>query len=281
MPVPGLSLLGFMEQQEALSYMQARCIFPDMSQPALLQHWCQATARRGQAVSSPENATVEDLDPSYTAHTQLVMANPRYLPTVAGCAASFKTVEIAPLLAFQFDVEDDRIDLDPAIDPTDMAQLLPICLPTTLANINFRSGDLPHGFWVKSRDLNLRLLGRGNAQDLASQSLMIGMAFGAGSPFVQVVRVAGRCYLRNGYHRARVLLRAGATHMPCLFLETADPTAIGAIGGGATFTLARLAQPHPPTVGHFTDQRAYAVTMRRNSRLLQVTWSEMTVPEDD
>lgn len=97
---------------------------------------------------------------------------------------------------------------------------------------------------------------------------------------MHVIRVDGRCYLRNGFHRVRGLLKAGATHIPCVLLEGTDFAQVGAVGGGATFERACLESKNPPTCGHFTDERAYAVTLRQMSRLIHITWSMYECPDD-
>jgi hypothetical protein len=106
---------------------------------------------------------------------------------------------------------------------------------------------------------------------------MAGALFGANSPLTQVVRFRERCYLKNGYHRAYLLLGEGVSHMPCLLLHASEYALVGAQGGNATFDRELLESDDPPTCGHLTDERSYRVRLKPMRRVISVTWAEHTV----
>ena len=137
------------------------------------------------------------------------------------------------------------------------------------------------GLLIRSRDLNYRVLGALNhVEDPRALVFTTGIVSGVSSNLVQVNEYDGKCYLRNGYHRAWALRAAGATHVPCLYLETNEFHWIGAVGDGATFDRADLESGNPPTCGYFTEARALEVDLRVVSRIIHVTWSEFVLPEE-
>lgn len=52
MPVPGLSLVGFMEEQAAIAYLRNRCIPPDPTDAALVAVWNTAKAPYALSIGS-------------------------------------------------------------------------------------------------------------------------------------------------------------------------------------------------------------------------------------
>ena len=109
---------------------------------------------------------------------------------------------------------------------------------------------------------------------------MTGVFCAISSNLAQVVRCNDRTYLKNGVHRAYALRSAGATHMPCLYLETSDWSAVGAVGGSSTFDRDLLESANPPTCAHFSQGRAMNVTLRTMTRIVEVTWSDRIVSDD-
>jgi len=203
--------------------------------------------------------------------------NPRYAATVAGMTdATFKLVELAPLIAYQFHVATDRTDelCAPLSHPPRVAELLPVCLPQDLEIAPSQLATLPSSLCFKTSSLNLRIMGAGQLGIDAAQHFIAGIAFGPSSNLVQVIRFEGRCYLRNGFHRAFGLARAGATHIPCIFMEAANFEQVGVLGAMQTFGRELLESDDPPTVGHLTADRAYPVSLRTITRVITVSWSE-------
>jgi hypothetical protein len=65
MPRAGLSLLGFMDQDDALNYLRSWCVPVDDSDIALIAEWHAARAARGNPTP---NAGNPDMQPLSTAH---------------------------------------------------------------------------------------------------------------------------------------------------------------------------------------------------------------------
>jgi hypothetical protein len=201
--------------------------------------------------------------------------------------SEFKLVEIDPLLAFQAHIELPRVDAlcGPLAGRTDLPSLLAICLPTD-PPIDIRPGagfdyTVEPGSTAQkgsatfvSDNMNVRVLAGGPVgSDDARRLFVGGVAFGEATRFIQVVRFGGRFFLRNGYHRAYGLRRAGVTHMPAIVIEGNNYSDTGAQQGG-TFDRKLLESDHPPVCGHYTQGRAIEVTLRASRRVITAAWTE-------
>jgi hypothetical protein len=278
MPSHGMSLVGFMDQAQAIAHLRDFCIPTDGSDAALAAEWKAATARIGPPIA---NAGLPGILPIPEAHAHYIATVAR-LPRVASMLAAnpdvgFRMVEIDPLLSFQFTVSRRVSDGHAAGfgSPPSMDELLRACLPLEQPAEKSRIARGPQSLLLKTPSLNVRLesagvLGPG----------MLGVRFGVDLPLVRVVRHDGRCYLRNGFHRAVGLRIAGATHMPCLFRDNAEADAIGMKADGTTFPQALMRSQNPPTLAHFTSGRAHDVVLRTMSKVLHVTWSEYVIADD-
>lgn len=285
MPVPGLSLVGLMEEQAAVAYLRNRCIPPDPADAALVAAWNTAKAQLGAPFATAGHPDIQEIPADHMPYLQGVMTNPRFNATIEGMANwAFKLVEVEPLLAFQFHVETNRSDdLCGASGPNPSVEtMLPVCLPHQLETVQLQIIGQQNGFMIRAHSLNLRLLGAGLpiGANAAQHITFGGIGYGVSSPLIQVVSFGGRCYLKNGYHRAYGLRKAGATHIPCLLLEATDYAHVGALGGDATFERTLLESANPPTCGHFAQNRAYSVTLRKMTRMIHVGWTEYAVPDD-
>jgi hypothetical protein len=277
MPTPGLSLVGFMDQHQAINYFRAACIPTDPSDAALVAEWNAAKAKLGASFGNygrPDIQAIPSKDQAYIQQLQQELWVQQALASYPG--ASFQVVEIDPLLAFQFHIlknhSDDHcsgLGLGPSI-----ADLLPICLPTAAPQENIRISPQGQSFLIAADSLNFRIVAQGWFQ----AENRVGIQFGIGLPFVHVARWNGRCYLTNGFHRALGARIRGAGRIPCLFRDVATPEEIGIRSDGTTFSVDLLNSSDPPTLGHFTRDRAYDVPIRRVSRILQVNWAEHALP---
>lgn len=184
-------------------------------------------------------------------------------------------VEIDPLLAFQFTVGDGRSKHHGAAlgqNPS-VVDLLPICLPLAPPSENFQTFSSPNSMMLKARSLNVQNFGGG-----VFNAAFMGIQFGVSLPFVHVVRHNGRCYLHNGFHRALAIRKAGATHAPCILRDVADHASVGIHAG--TFGATLLESANPPTLGHFTQGRAYDVQLKNVARYLHVSWADYVIPDE-
>ncbi|MDQ2832196.1 MAG: hypothetical protein M3Y50_00315 [Acidobacteriota bacterium] len=75
----------------------------------------------------------------------------------------------------------------------------------------------------------------------------------AGSPFFEVAHYAGRWFLRDGYHRAYNLLRAGVFYLPAVIVQARTLKELGAVLP-RFFSEVILFSDHPPWVSDFLEE---------------------------
>lgn len=189
MPVPALSLLGFMDQQLAFNYLRNLCLCPDTSDAALRKMWLDAQKRIGRTRARAGQPDIKDIPPGHEPYLAGVQNNPRFGDTVGPFRWSLKLVEIAPLLAYQFHVETNRGASVHAAGLTkpSVEAMLPLCLPHNAAACSYV--PLPQGnsregsLLLRSPDLNFRVLGAGPlGSDATRMVAFMGIACGESSP---------------------------------------------------------------------------------------------------
>lgn len=280
MPTPGLSLLGFMEQPAAAAYLSQVCVPPPDVNPH--ESWVEARRALGAPTKNSGRPAIMPFPKEHFEYVEKLKSHPRFLNSLEGMIWDFKLVELDPVLAFQFHVFTERTDdLCAALShPPTMGELLSVCLPLDLEQPATGMSMQPNSLSLWSHSMNFRVhhfgqVGLDPGQKFAAFGIVVGPAF----PLMQVIQFEGRCFLRNGYHRAYGLKKKGVTHVPCLFFETDDYAKIGAPGGNATFERALLESADPPTCAHLTDERAYPVMLKNLTRVVQLTWSDYVLPE--
>lgn len=286
MPMNGLSLVGFLERNLAQIYFQQACILPSLALDYLDQEYDQARTKLGPPFPNAGQPSIEAIPAAYNTYLQGVLSNPRFPLSLMGITAwSFNLVEIDPILAFQFHVTEKAANSHGAgmSDPPTIQEMLTACLPQQVTGEQPIISIQASGLLIKSKDLNYRMMAVLNHAENPNDQINInGALTGFGSNIVQVVRFDNRCFLRNGYHRAYSLRKAGATHMPCLLLDVDNFEGVmpGAGGGLSTFERSLLESPNPPTCGHFAQGRAYNVVLRAMARIIHVTWTDHVVADD-
>jgi hypothetical protein len=267
-----------MEQATAMDYLRNFCVVPDAGDPALLQQWEEARLRLGAPMAQAGAPNVSDIPTEHRPYLEGVIRNPRFADTVGTLPWSFQLVEVDRLLAYQAHVITRPATTTVTGGGPTVDEMLARCLPHALENVPYEIVSRPDGFAIRSPDLNLRMFHFGGplAHNPIQQLILAGLAFGVASPLVQVVRLDGRCYLKNGFHRAYELRRAGADQIPCILLEGNDWSQVVPPGPGAFGRDLRafLESEDPPTCGHFTQERAYPVTLKEAIRVIDVRVSE-------
>jgi hypothetical protein len=274
MPSPGLSLVGFMNETQAIPHLTKIC-FPaaNSTDDQIRAEWNAARAKLGEPFAKAGQPDILPIPEAHAGHvTQLIQQQwVQGLSDGQLTPAHIWLVEIDPLLAFQFTVNLDRsahhctvVAQPPAYD-----ELLKICLPLaqTPEKFDFLLGA--QSLILRSRTLNLGIRTAG-----VFNGAFGGFVFGPVLPFVHVTRVNGRCFLFDGYHRAVGLSRAGATHVPCIVRDVPDLLSAGVKSDGSTFGESIFAAAHVPTIGHFARGRAHEVSLRATSRIMHVSWAE-------
>jgi hypothetical protein len=275
MSTPGLSLVGYLDRPRAIEHLRTTCVFASDSDEALADEWARAKAKLGGAFPKAGVPAVLPPTSESQAHFQLALTEKAFQRGGAFHGAFPVFVEIAPILAAQCTIDLDRIAHHVGATPLPpLERMLEICLPSKPRAEPFHTLATPQSLSLKTKSMNVKL-GVGGV----FHNSILGVAFGVSSPHVRVVRYNGRFHMQNGFHRAVGLGLAGATHLPCLLKDIDNPMDIG-ITAGATFSLRELESDNPPTLGHFTHGRAHEVQLRSLSRVLHVSWSEYTVPDE-
>ena len=92
-----------------------------------------------------------------------------------------------------------------------------------------------------------------NVQLRVTQDPAMPVAVYAGSPYFEVAQYAGRWFLRDGYHRAYNLLRAGIFRLPAVIVRARTLEELGAVQP-RFFSEAILLSEHPPMVTDFLNE---------------------------
>jgi hypothetical protein len=92
-----------------------------------------------------------------------------------------------------------------------------------------------------------------NVQLRVTQDPAMPVAVYAGSPFFEVAQYAGRWFLRDGYHRAYNLLRAGIFRLPAVIVRARTLEELGAVQP-RFFSEAILLSEHLPFVTDFLNE---------------------------
>ncbi len=278
MPVDGLSLVGFMEEQEAIAYLDERCVWEDASTAALRHHWNEARSRLGRPVGNAGHPEITELPEEFEPYLAQVRQTAGYEELQESFAdPSFALVELGPLLAYQHHIETARaFKVAKLPDPSEISMkvLLEICLPLRQERYEPQVSDDDNGVTVRSDSLNLRLVKRGLFENGDGRYQVAGALMGMTGPLFHVARFNDRLYLRNGFHRAFALQQAGVRHIPSVIIDTPLFENTGALGGRSTFDRTMLDRDDPPTVAHYAEDRASAVRLRRLSKVITVVWRE-------
>jgi hypothetical protein len=265
----------------------AHCVPVNPDIPALIVEWQAAQARKGAPMVSGK-PNIQDIPTANQPYVKTLMQQEWLTKFLAlQPAAEFKLVEIDPLLTIHFMVDLERSTERCGALPQNpnVADLLPVCLPAKYSEEKINMVRLPDGqtkqvsvgaLLLTARSLNVRVVDAGYFQ----ADYKIGIQFGIPVPLVQVVRFNGRCYLYDGLHRTIGARRKGATHIPCIFRDVQSAADVGLRSDRSTFALPVLEAADAPTVGHFTQGRAYEVQLKRYKRIVHVTWAEYAIVDE-
>lgn len=292
MPTPGLSLFGFFsDAEQAIGYLRRDCVpAPGRdSETALAQEWRDARARIGPRIAGAGVADLQPVPVPFQPYLEALLEQAWMRACLGDLeGASFRLVEIDPLLCHQLAIDTSRVDrlLEGLGSPT-IAALLDVCLPMAHPPLSYD----PSPVWpdstsviVKSPRNDLRI-DRFGVFAAGTDTVLLGARLRLAKPFVHVARVDGRCYLLNGYHRLFGCRQAGATHAPCVFRDVPDHEAAGLAGtrladGQIRFPVGLLTSDNPPTMAHFTRGRAHRVALRAKSRVVHVSWHQYLVHDE-
>ncbi len=271
-----------MELPQALEYLRMACKVDDASDAALEAEWKAARAKLGAAFPNAGLPAILPIPPAAMPYIAALSAQPHVAPMLAGpyAGTTFAMVEIDPLLAYQFSVDEVRQlhHHNGANTNVGLEELLELCLPMHWGLENVFQYRQQNSAMFVSHGLNFHAAQQGIMQ--TPVGLFVGIQAGVSIPWVHVTRFNGKCYLHNGFHRSVGARARGATHIPCILRDVMDHASAGVVGQGMTFDAALLDSANPPTVGHYTQGRAYDVTLKTFTRTINVSWSDYVVSQD-
>jgi hypothetical protein len=159
---------------------------------------------------------------------------------------SLGVVDLRRLLAFQ-----RRVSFNPTLPSITVPHE---CDWDRLIEIAFASPspvtcDVVHDSKKKTITLQSR---NPNVQLRVTQDPAAPVTVYAGSPFFEVAQYAGRWFLRDGYHRAYELLRAGIFQLPAVIVHARTLDELGATQP-QFFSETTLLSEHPPFVSDFLN----------------------------
>jgi hypothetical protein len=163
-----------------------------------------------------------------------------------GLQWSLGVVDLRQLLAFQ-----RRLSFNPSIpdmvipSQDDWDGLIDITFASPSPVVyDLLHDDLSSTITLQSTNPNVHLR--------VTDSPLAPLAVHAGSPFFEVAEYAGRWFLRDGYHRAYHLLRAGIFYLPSVIVHARTLDELGAVRP-RFFSEGTLLSAHPPLVSDFLD----------------------------
>jgi hypothetical protein len=256
MPI-GRWLAGFMDQDH-FRQKSGHMLLPQPENP-VLERWEQARANLAVAPPALSNAAVRPIEDAFADHLLTVGGTDLFRAQTSGRNWSFAWVDIRETVALQ---ESINLDYARAVAARISAvsgerEILDLCLPRDLrpqGQTYHITGASSHGVTIHSEDLNLIVM-RANVEATESKDpgdpsvARLGFILGKAWHHVHVLSVGGRCYLKNGYHRAVGLAEAGVREMPCVVLHVDD---LGA-AECERWSHRLLTSERPPRVGDFLD----------------------------
>ena len=214
MPTPGISLVGFLDQDTAINYLLNDCKATNEDKAALIEEWQAAKVQLGAtAVANSGHPDIRPIPAEQQSYVQKVLARPVFQREWRD--AAIVLIEIDLLLAHQVSIDLSRAERSCGMlssSPT-LDDVFAICLPLSAPNEQLKVVHGENSLLLKSTNLNMRIH-RG-----INNPPFMGIQFGLSSPFVHVARNGGRCYLCDGYHRAFRLRGLGVTHIPCVLRD--------------------------------------------------------------
>jgi len=247
--VQGRYLLGVTEPEEARSFLRHECD-ADLSAADFSERTAQAQRRRG---ARPPVATLpgpEGVPEDWRPHLEAVVARPLFQRLYGELPWRFAAVPVASLIAVQAHLHFTHALRRAGAQPG-TADVLELCLPVQPEALELWGGVTrgdPPSVSLMTRDPNVQI----TAAKMETQPLRVTFTIGKTALFLQVARLDGRLYLKNGTHRAVGLAAAGVRLLPCVLVDVADVDGLPKL-----LPFRALRSDHPPLVTDFLDPDLY------------------------
>ncbi len=275
-------LFGHMKEPEARTFL-ADCVFPEDA-GSRLEALC---ARAGRALDpvGPEGLIPDVVeDDGTSARLDEIARNPRIAEVVKDNSWSLRLVEIDRLACFQKRVNVDYAEsVSSGVDLSSPQTLTDFCLTEKYlkrrSELNDERPD--HLYAIRADGTDLRVLRSREETNESDSSRTISFQVGWGPPFVQVVHLADRYVLKNGYHRAYGIRSHGGRTMPCVLIEGRRYSELGSPGQPWCFGEEKVMSTRPPVFADFfSDEISSGVRMRAQGKVITVQPEEYLMPLD-
>ncbi|WP_418316850.1 hypothetical protein [Piscinibacter sakaiensis] len=300
-----LHLLGVPPMTQYIGHVRRRVIGGDaLPEGRLIDQW-RAAARHYEEIAvreagEAECATIEPIAADRQPHIDNITAAPDFEEGFGSIPVAFGMVELDRLVVFQQRVSLDhaaRFSRAIAAADNDRARedaLFGICLPLEADPPPVVSCNAGSGKYVFQSDLaDLRAFSPRLISDATARTLLtsnghaqagIAVPIGFGARHLNVVRLAGRMVLNNGYHRAYALREAGFTHVPCVIQAISHTSELAYAGGSSLIdNFDQLFEmPRPPLFRDFFDpQLTTRLKLQRTRKqvLISVSIETLRVPD--
>src|SRR3989442_692484 len=250
---PIRTLLPWLDHDEALAVQLGHLPQPQDNVGPLEQRWREQQNNLAQRAPFLGGASPLVNPPPAIAPLAHAFGNrPDIQAGFGGLDWDVSYVNLSTVLSFQKNVMLEGIDDRLAgVQLDDPASLFAFCLPGPGAPIAIAATlDLDKmGATFSSLNPNLR------ASQIGQQGDRIGFQVVLGPSYFQIVEYRDRWFIRDGYHRAYALLRAGQEEVPGIHIPARNFTETGAEAPGF-FTYEILYGDRPPHVRDFLDDTA-------------------------
>lgn len=280
------ALVGWFSEQEAMQLLLGR-VLGTLDDVAQVQQsfliYKQAVASRPTfRTSNPISEFPE------TEIVQAITGREDIQATFAGLEWRPARVNLEKVLSYQQVINTDGLEDRIASVRTSVAALLDLCLPVepTLTASSVAFDPDQHGVTISSLNPNLRLhpgfkvdpVQVSVAPGVAPRSMLqVSFLVEANRSYLQVAHFRNRYFLRDGYHRAAALLRAGISIVPCILIEARTIGELGLQPG--LFTPEIIFSDHPPRLTDFWDDAVSCdVAQPTMRKVIRAQTSEFALP---
>jgi hypothetical protein len=219
-------LLGWLPPKDAVNQLLGRNPMPQEDLAAV--HRLIASTRSA-VLSRPATVIGDPVGAGDRSLLDQVASRPEVHAAFADVPWRIEWVDLTRVLSVQKMITTDGLELRVAEATTDPAALVELCLPAAqpVPPLGAFGDPDSHGFALSSLNPNLRVVGSNVSEALVSASPQLPpqkvQAFtffvSMGASYVQVAQYQGRSFLRDGYHRAAGLLRAGIKRVPAVVMD--------------------------------------------------------------
>lgn len=215
----GRYLLGATGIEETLSFLKRQCEV-DISAEALAERTAVAERIRQDRPPVGSLPDAQEAPEDWQPHLDAVAARPLFRRLFDGHRWQFAAVSVGSIISVQPHLHYSHAMRRAKIEPS-TADILERCLPLQPEALELwggvSEGDPPSVSFF-TRDPNIQI----TAAKMETQPLRVTFTIGKTAVFLQVARLGGRLYLKNGTHRAVGLAARGVHLLPCVLVDVPD-----------------------------------------------------------